>query len=668
MSSLSLESLDRSLDRIQHHLLHLQHDEGYWWANLESNVTMTAETILLYAVWGIADHLPREQAECYLRQEQRDHGGWELYYGDGGELSVSIEAYMALRLLGVAIDDPALERARKFILDRGGITQSRIFTKFHLALIGCYDWSGLPSIPAWVMLLPDGNDVFSIYDLSSWARGSTVPLIVVFDRKPVYIVEPIISLNELYAEGIANARFELPRDPEANPFDFANLNAAFTALDDGFKLGERLGLVPFRDEGLRKAEQWILERQEPTGDWGGIIPAMLNSMLALRVLGYAIDDPEVVRGFAALDRFAVQTESSYWMQPCISPVWDTAWAVRALVELGIDRATPALVKAGQWLVDQQILDYGDWAVKNPDALPGGWAFEFDNRFYPDLDDSAVVAMAIDKVELAEAAPKQAAIRRGIDWMMSMQCRGGGWAAFDLDNDKDWLNELPYSDLKASIDPPTADVTARVLELVGELMELTDTPEAYRSLFERDHDRIDAALDYLLAEQEHDGSWFGRWGVNYLYGTSGVLAALAYFDRSVDIREAIGQGACWLIKVQNEDGGWGESCASYTDPRLKAQGVSTPSQTAWAIIGLLAAAPTLAGRERPAIERGVQYLLDQQRDDGSWYEAEYTGTGFPCHFYLNYRYYPLYFPAIALARYRATYLATESTEETEETDA
>lgn len=664
MTSFSLDSLDRSLDRLQQHLLSLQHGEGYWWANLESNVTMTAEAILLYTIWGVADRLPLAKAERYLRQEQRDHGGWELYYGDGGELSVSIEAYMALRLLGVAIDDPALERAREFILDRGGITQSRIFTKFHLALIGCYDWSGLPSIPAWLMLLPDGNDVFSIYDLSSWARGSTVPLIVVFDRKPVYVVEPIITLNELYAEGIANARFELPRDPDADPFDFANLNTAFTALDDGFKLGERLGLVPFREEGLRKAEQWILERQEATGDWGGIIPAMLNSMLALRVLGYAIDDPEVVRGFAALDRFSVQTDEIYWMQPCISPVWDTAWMVRALVELGIDRDAPELCKAGQWLVDRQILDYGDWTVKNPDALPGGWAFEFDNRFYPDLDDSAVVAMAIDRVTLPDAAQKQAAIRRGFDWMMSMQCRDGGWAAFDLDNDKDWLNELPYSDLKASIDPPTADVTARVLELVGELTELTDTPEAYSAMLDRDHDRIDAALDYLLREQESDGSWFGRWGVNYIYGTSGVLSALTYFDRSADIREAIGRGALWLIEVQNEDGGWGESCASYTDPSLKGQGVSTPSQTAWAIMGLIAAAPTLAGRERAAIERGVQYLLDTQREDGSWYEDEFTGTGFPCHFYLNYRYYPLYFPAIALARYRATSkAATADTEMT-----
>ena len=660
MNTPLFDQLDRHLDRIQQHLLSLQQEEGYWWANLESNVTMTAEAILLYKIWGIADRLPLAKAERYLRQEQREHGGWELYYGDGGELSVSIEAYMALRLLGVAIDDPALKRARQFILDRGGITQSRIFTKFHLALIGCYDWSGLPSIPAWVMLLPDGNDVFSIYDLSSWARGSTVPLIVVFDRKPVYIVEPIITLNELYAEGIANARFELPRDPDADPFDFSNLNTAFTALDDGFKLGERLGLVPFREEGLRQAEQWILERQEATGDWGGIIPAMLNSMLALRVLGYAIDDPEVVRGFAALDRFSVQTDETYWMQPCISPVWDTAWMVRALVELGLDRDAPELCQAGQWLVDRQILDYGDWAVKNPDALPGGWAFEFDNRFYPDLDDSAVVAMAIDQVALPDAAHKQAVVRRGVDWMMSMQCRGGGWAAFDIDNDKEWLNDLPYSDLKASIDPPTADVTARVLELVGELTELTDTPDAYSSLLEHHQDRIDAAIDYLLAEQESDGSWFGRWGVNYIYGTSGVLSALAYFDRSVDIREAIGRGALWLIQMQNDDGGWGESCASYVDPHVKGQGVSTASQTAWAMIGLLAAAPTLAGRERAALDRGVQYLIETQCEDGSWSEAEYTGTGFPCHFYLNYRYYPLYFPAIALARYRATY-ATEETE-------
>jgi len=653
--SVSPEALDRSLDRLKHHLLSLQHDEGYWWANLESNVTMTAEAILLYKIWGIGDRLPLTKAERYLRDAQNESGAWELYKGDGGELSVTIEAYMALRLLDVPTDDPALERARDFILDRGGISKARIFTKFHLALIGCYDWSGLPSIPAWVMLLPDGNDVFSIYDLSSWARGSTVPLIAVFDRKPVYSIEPLITLNELYAEGIANARFELPRDPDGNPFDFSNLdfsnlNAAFTALDDGFKLGERLGLVPFREEGLRKAEQWILERQEATGDWGGIIPAMLNSMLALRVLGYSIDDPEVVRGFAALDRFAVETDDTYWMQPCISPVWDTAWMVRALLELGAAPDTPELVKAGCWLLDRQILDYGDWAVKNPDALPGGWAFEFDNRFYPDLDDSAVVAMAIDKLALPDAAQKQAAIRRGLEWMLSMQCRGGGWAAFDIDNDKDWLNDLPYSDLKATIDPPTADITARILELAGELTDLSDAPDAYRAVLDRD--RLDAGLDYLLAEQEADGSWFGRWGVNYLYGTSGALSALAFLTHDSGVTDAIARGAHWLISVRNDDGGWGETCASYDDPALKGRGDSTPSQTAWALIGLLAAAPVLAGREREAIERGVAYLLDTQRDDGSWVEDWHTGTGFPCHFYLVYRDYPLYFPAIALARYRA----------------
>jgi len=492
------------------------------------------------------------------------------------------------------------------------------------------------------MLLPD-DGIFSIYDMSSWARGSTVPLIIVFDRKPIYPIEPHFTLNELFSEGIANVRYELPRQE-----DWSDL---FVGLDQAFKLGETLGLVPFRDEGIRAAEQWILERQEPTGDWGGIIPAMLNSLLALRCLGYDVNDPEIVRGFAALANFSVQTEAIYWVQPCVSPVWDTAWVVRALAEGGMAIDTPALQKAGEWLIDQQILDYGDWVVKNPDAKPGGWAFEFDNRFYPDLDDSAVVVMALNQLELADEPAKQAVMRRGFDWMVTMQCCAGGWAAFDIDNDKDWLNALPYSDLKATIDPPTADVTARVLEMVGELAEA----EALTDAIEREAERFEHALDYLLNEQESDGSWFGRWGVNYIYGTSGALSALAFLGETGDaaptVREAIGKGGQWLLNCQNEDGGWGETCASYNNPKLKGTGSSTASQTAWAMIGLLAAAPQLSGRESEALDRGSAYLLNTQKPDGSWFEAEYTGTGFPGHFYLNYRYYALYFPALALARYR-----------------
>ena len=612
----------------QNYLLSQQYPDGYWWSELESNVTITAEAVLLHKIWGTDKTRPLHKAESYLRSQQREHGGWELFYGDGGELSTSVEAYMALRLLGVSATDPALVSAREFILARGGISKTRIFTKFHLALIGCYDWRGIPSIPPWIMLLPE-NFPFTIYEMSSWARGSTVPLLIVFDRKPVYPVEPQIKLDELYAEGVANVRYKLPSNG-----DWSDI---FLLLDKGFKWLETANLVPLRQQGLAAAEKWVLERQEATGDWGGIIPAMLNSLLALRALGYDVADPIVQRGLQAIDNFAIATEDSYRVQACVSPVWDTAWVVRALVESGMEPDSRELVKAGEWLLQKQILDYGDWAVKNKQGKPGGWAFEFDNRFYPDLDDSAVVVMALDKLKLPDEAVKQAAIDRAVAWMATMQCKPGGWAAFDIDNDQNWLNSVPYGDLKAMIDPNTADVTARVLEMLGACNLVMDG------------DRVRRGLAYLEREQEADGSWFGRWGVNYIYGTSGVLSALAAIAPDSH-RSQMARGVNWLVSCQNADGGWGETCRSYNDASLKGQGVSTASQTAWALIGLLDAGQALGEFAEEVIEKGIRYLISTQNPDGGWDEAEFTGTGFPGHFYIRYHFYRQYFPLIALSRF------------------
>jgi squalene-hopene/tetraprenyl-beta-curcumene cyclase len=613
----------------QQYLLSLQNPAGYWWAELESNVTITAEVVLLHKIWGTDQARPLHKVETYLRSQQRQHGGWELFYGDGGELSTSVEAYMALKLLGVSAIDPAMLQARNFIIQRGGISKTRIFTKFHLALLGCYDWRGLPSIPPWVMLLPS-EFPFNIYEMSSWARSSTVPLLIVFDQKPVFPIEPAITLQELYVEGADQVKYELPRSG-----DWADL---FVTLDQGFKLAESLNLVPFREEGIKAAEKWILERQEATGDWGGIIPAMLNSMLALRCLGYDSHDPIVERGLQAIDHFAIETEDSYRIQPCISPVWDTAWVIRALVDSGFAPDHPAVVQAGEWLLQKQILDYGDWNVKNHQGKPGAWACEFDNRFYPDVDDSAVVVMALHQAKLPNEKLKQAAIARGLNWIASMQCKPGGWAAFDLDNDQDWLNSVPYGDLKAMIDPNTADVTARVLEMLGACHLTIDTQN------------LERALVYLLEEQETEGCWFGRWGVNYVYGTSGVLSALALIAPQ-KYRLSIERGAAWLVGCQNPDGGWGETCRSYNDPSLKGQGNSTASQTAWAVIGLIAAGEATGKLAVEAIEGGIGYLLATQQPDGTWYEADFTGTGFPGHFYLKYHLYQQYFPLIALGRYR-----------------
>ncbi len=620
--------LDRAICQSQEYLLGLQDSAGYWWAELEANVTMTAEAVLLHKIWGTDRERPLAKAETFLRQEQRNHGGWDLFYGDGGDLSTSIEAYLGLRLLGVPANDPALQLARDFILERGGIAKARIFTKLHLAVVGCYDWAGIPSLPPWVMLLPAGTPI-SIYEMSSWARSSTVPLLLVLDRKPVFTTDPDVNLDELYVGTDRRGRLPEPRDW---------LDRLFLAVDEGFKWAEQLDLVPFRQEGLAAAERWILERQEATGDWAGIIPAMLNSMLALRALDYPVSDPVVVRGFQALDRFTIETETTYRVQPCVSPVWDTALVVRSLVDSGLSPAHPALVNAGQWLLSKQILDYGDWSYKNTHGISGGWAFEFENRFYPDVDDTAVVVMALAQIELPDSNLKQAAIDRAISWVASMQCQAGGWAAFDIDNDLELLNRLPYADLKAMIDPNTADVTARVLEMYGR--------DAARITCEQ----RSRALDYLKSEQDETGAWFGRWGVNYIYGTSGVLVALSLV--APDEKLAIVRGANWLRQCQNADGGWGETCHSYHTPSLKGRGVSTASQTAWALIGLLAAAMAMADYDcSETLDRGIAYLLATQQTQGDWQEAEFTGTGFPGHFYLKYHLYQQHFPLTALGRYR-----------------
>ena len=616
--------VEKAIAAAQNYLFSLQNPDGYWWAELEANVTITAEILLLHKIWGTDTSRNLHKIEAYLTSQQGAHGGWELFYGDGGDLSTSVEAYMALRILGMAKDDPVLLKAREFILARGGISKTRIFTKLHLALIGCYDWRGIPSIPPWVMLLPQS---FPIYEMSSWARSSTVPLLIVFDEKPVYPVNPAITLDELYCDG---AKFELPRNN-----DWSDI---FVWLDDLFKLAENFNVVPFREEGKKAAEKWILERYEATGDIGGIIPAMLNSLLALRALNYDVNDPVVVRGMAAIDRWVMETETSYHVQCCVSPVWDTAWSLKALVESGVKPDHRVLVRGGEWLLDQQILSYGDWSVKNKQGKPGGWAFEFDNSFYPDLDDSAVVVMTLSQLHLPDEKRKVGAIARCVAWMETMQCQAGGWGAFDINNNAHWLNYLPYADLKAMIDPNTADVTARVLEMVG----CCDVKMA--------ENRVQRALKYLLNEQEADGSWFGRWGVNYIYGTSGALAALAVVSPEKHL-DSLLRGASWLVGCQNSDGGWGETCRSYDNPNLKGKGVSTASQTAWALIGLMAVGEATGKWEKRAISQGVEYLLQTQQPDGTWNEAEFTGTGFPGHFYLRYHLYRHYFPLIALGKFQ-----------------
>ena len=630
------ERLADAITRGQDYLLAQQYPEGYWWAELEANVTLTAEYVMLHRILktkiGGADRERQiQKAVRYLLREQRAHGGWELYYGDGGELSTTIEAYFALKLAGIQADAEPMQRARAFILARGGLVRARVFTKMHLALFGAYDWRGIPTLPAWFMLLPAWFPL-NIYEMSSWARSSTVPLLIVCDRKPVY--DCGVYADELFAGGSRDRADLSLKNTEGTA-----TGALFIAADKILKLAERADLVPLRGRAIRAAERWIIERQDAPGDWAGIIPAMLNSLLAFHVLGYSNHHPYVKRGIEAIDRFGMEEAEYFHLQPCLSPTWDTALGITALVDSGIAPDHPRLKQAGDWLLTKQIFRYGDWAIKNRQGKPAGWAFEFYNDYYPDVDDTAAVVMALLGVRLDDEEAKREACRAATRWVMTMQCRAGGWAAFDVDNTQGLFNRMPYGDLKAMIDPPTADLTGRVLEMLGHLE---------RELGEKYYTgaQVQPAISFLLSLQEKDGSWWGRWGVNYVYGTYLALAGLRSIGFEMK-RDEVRRAAEWLRGVQNEDGGWGETCASYNRPELRGQGPSTASQTAWALIGLMAA----GDYESEAVRRGIEFLLGRQNADGSWPEPEFTGTGFPGHFYINYHQYRNQFPLTALGRYR-----------------
>ncbi|MBI4850803.1 MAG: squalene--hopene cyclase [Acidobacteria bacterium] len=619
-----LPAVATTIEKAQNYLLSKQYPEGYWWAELEANVTLTAEYVMLHTILGTAANRPLHKIERYLLKQQCKHGGWELFWGDGGELSTTVEAYFALKLLGISPDRPEMKAAREFILARGGVTKTRIFTKLHLALFGAYDWKGIPTLPPWIMLLPNWSP-FTIYEMASWARSSTVPLLLVCDKKPIWSA-PNGDVDELYVGGRKNADLSLPSGD-------TTIGKLFIQIDKLLKFCEQVGFVPGRAKALEVAERWIIEHQETSGDWAGIIPAMLNSLLGLFTIGYSPDNPIMVKGLKCIDDFGIETDEEFHLQPCISPVWDTALTAIALCDSGLPANHPALVKAGEWLISKLILRSGDWAIKNKTGKPGGWAFEFYNDYYPDVDDTAVVIMALEKVQLPDEAKKREVMNLTTRWVLSMQCKRGGWAAFDIDNDLDLLNQIPYGDLKAMIDPNTSDLTGRVLEMLG------------RTRYKTDPAVINRAINFLKTEQEPEGCWFGRWGVNYIYGTSIVLNGLVAIG--IDNREAyLMRATQWLNSIQNEDGGWGETCNSYVDRKLMGQGTSTPSQTAWSLLGLIAGGE---GRSECA-RRGIEFLVSKQNPDGSWPEEEFTGTGFPGHFYINYHFYRNHFPLTALGRY------------------
>ncbi len=615
--------IEKALRNTTQLLVATQNEEGYWWAELESNVSITSEYIMLHYLLGCSDGERERSMVRYLLNQQRENGSWGLYYGDDGNLSTTIEAYFALKLAGEDPDSRPLRKAREYILSQGGIEASRVFTKIWLALFGQYDWDKVPSMPVELVVLPS-HFHFNIYEFSSWARATVVPLSIVLNVRPKFDLPADRRIPELYVTGSGAAARK----------KFASYtHKLFFLFDRIAKYLERNPLHSLRDRAIRAAETWILNHQEHSGDWGGIQPPMVYCILALHYLGYPLNHPVMVQGLKAIEDFCLEDDQGRRMQSCVSPIWDTALNALAMLEAGLPPEHPALKRAASWLVNQQITTGGDWQVKNCCA-PGGWAFEFVNTQYPDVDDSAVVLTTLHRLSSCHTDGMECVKQRGMEWVLSMQSSSGGWAAFDRDNDMVILNRIPFADHGAMVDYPTADVTGRVLEAMGYLG------------FPKSHPRAVRGIQFLRDLQEPDGCWWGRWGVNYIYGTWGVLRGLISIGE--DPKAPWIQTALrWLKEHQNDDGGWGETCASYTDPSLRGQGPSTPSQTAWALMGLMAGGEG----KSPEVSQGIQYLLNTQKPDGSWEELYFTGTGFPEHFFIRYHNYRICFPLMALGQYR-----------------
>jgi squalene-hopene/tetraprenyl-beta-curcumene cyclase len=608
-----------TLERARDALLALQDGAGWWKAELETNVTMDAEDLLLRRFLGVDDERLTARAAAWIRSQQRSDGTWATFYEGPPDLSTTLEAYVALRLAGDDPEAPHMAKAAEFVRGAGGLERSRVFTRIWMALFGEWSWDALPAMPPEIMLLPASSPV-SIYDFGCWARQTVVALTVVGAFRPVR--ELGFAIDELRS-GLP----PLPPPPRRTPA------YGFHVLDRLLHGYERRPLGPLRRAGLAAAERWIVARQEADGSWGGIQPPWVYSMMALHLLGYPLDHPVMKAGFAGLDAFAIDDERGRHLEACQSPVWDTALAVVALADAGVPGDNQAMVGAAEWLLGEEVRVRGDWAVRRRALPPGGWAFEFANVNYPDTDDTAEVVLALRRVDHPDRARVDAAIARAVEWQRGMQCRDGAWGAFDVDNTRRWPTHLPFCDFGEVIDPPSADVTAHVVEMFAALDDPTDAPRTRR------------AVDWLLAEQESDGSWFGRWGVNHVYGTGAAVPALVEAGVAPGdprVRAAV----TWLERHQNADGGWGEDIRSYTDHSWIGRGASTASQTAWALLALLAAGE----RDADATARGVGWLVEHQLPDGGWDEPWFTGTGFPGDFSINYHLYRLSFPVMALGRY------------------
>ena len=621
--------LDRTVRSARSALTGLQHEPGHWAFELEADCTIPAEYIMMLHYLGEPDPALEAKLAVYLRARQADHGGWPLYHGGPLDISCTVKAYYALKLVGDSPDAPHMTRARSAILERGGAARANVFTRIALALFGQIPWRGVPYIPVEIMLMPRWFP-FHIDRVSYWSRTVMVPLFILTTYKPLAKNPRNVHVRELFTTPPEQERhyFHLPGDRSGW------LAKAFLLLDHCVRHID--GLIPkaMRRSATRRAENWILERLNGEDGLGAIFPAMVNALEALLLLGYSKDDPRVATARRALEKLLVIGPTSAYCQPCVSPIWDTGLAALALQEEGGSSAAIASERALKWLQAQQVLEGpADWQVSRPTLPPGGWAFQFGNSFYPDLDDTAAVAWAM--CQSHDSGRYAHNVSRALDWLVGMQSRNGGFAAFDVDNTHYNLNHIPFADHGALLDPPTSDVTARVVTALSVAGIPAHTPALQR------------AIEFLRREQERDGSWFGRWGSNYIYGTWSVLVAFANAGIGTD-DEAVRRGVKWLLSHQNADGGWGESNDTYSQPAEERQPMlSTAYQTAWAVLALIASGE--GGSE--AVRTGVDYLVRTQQPDGLWSDPTFTAPGFPRVFYLKYHGYCAYFPLWALSSYR-----------------